>query len=668
MTAGQENYLDVAFDKGLQLTFPPVLVQLLQALLKPSPSFRAISGYLQMDPMLASKILHIANSSSYGFNSRITDLERAAIAIGTDELLKLVIALSLQKRLAPKHKREAQYEFGDWRMTLWSAIAAEAIASRVCPLQKQEAYLAGMLKDLPLYLELCRDEVPPFLARAGLVTLPWPGQLAEELSHWGYSHPELTRDIFLYWGLPIELADAVRQHHDFADKASHSRLTQSVVYATRWSELLHAPGADPAQAVAFELAMSAELGLDMESAATFRSTCAEKFNLLLSQLGIQQDQHTAATLHDQPMQAIQRSYFLALGAASECAPLTPQSLAATVQRYLRLFWSRTTFELFLNLDNADRGSLFRSVSGSDLMEESVSRAGISTRSDWLRMPLVGNTREYGFLSLPRKAEENGESAPLPMFVRVLGMQIESQSQRGESSRSAAASFDPPFALARLDAGGVILSASSRFESLFGQPGRPVAGMRAAALLEPHFGPCPLLSEKTAQLTQDAQDAPAAPASEQGRLVTFAKKSSGLPMYMGLAPDPKHQGHFCLVLGAVTRSNVHQALALAHGGLMESLLRALPFQVYLLNASGTIVWADSPYRQMLGANIFALSRPADQHQDGWNASFLSALTGVTRLEASLAGAAGPRIHELIFAPVRDSQGTAYLLLMDPDPVS
>ena len=662
MTAGQENYLDVAFDKGLQLTFPPVLVQLLQALLKPSPSFRAISGYLQMDPMLASKILHIANSSSYGFNSRITDLERAAIAIGTDELLKLVIALSLQKRLAPKRKREAQCEFGDWRMTLWSAIAAEAIASRVCPLQKQEAYLAGMLKDLPLYLELCRDEVPSFLARSGLVTLPWPGQLAEELSHWGYSHPELTRDIFLYWGLPIELADAVRQHHDFTGKASYPRLTQSVIYATRWSELLHAPGADPAQAVAFELAMSAELGLDMESAATFRSSCAEKFNLLLSQLGIQQDQRTAAHLHDQPMQAIQRSYFLALGAVSECAPLSPQSLAATVQRYLRLFWNRTTFELFLNLGDADRGSLFRSASGSDLTEESASMTGVPARSDWLRMPLAGNSREYGFLSVPWKAEENGESAPLPMFVRVLGMQIESRGQGGETSRPGAAGFEPPFALARLDHDGVILSASSLFESLFGQPGRPVAGMRAAALLEPHFGTCPLLSEKP------AQDAPESSALEQGRLVTFAKQSSGLPMYMGLAPDPERQGHFCLVLGAVTRANAHQTLALAHAGLMESLLRALPFQVYLLNASGSIVWADAPYRQMLGANIFALSRPAGQHQDGWNASFLSSLTGVARLKASLAGAAGPRVHEIIFAPVRNSQGTAYLLLMGPEPAS
>lgn len=299
------------------------------------------------------------------------------------------------------------------------------------------------------------------------------------------------------------------------------------------------------------MAMSAELGLDAESAATFRSTCAEKFNLLLSQIGIQQDQHTAAALHDQPMQAIQRSYFLALGAVSECSPLSPRSLAATVQRYLRLFWNRTTFELFLNLNDTDRGHLFRSVSGSDLMEENTFRASVSTRSDWLRIPLIGSAREYGFLSLPRKAEENGEGASLPMFMRVLGMQIESQSQRGETLRSGGAGFEPPFTL-------------------------------------------------------------------------------------------------------------------AHDALLESLLRALPFQVYLLDASGAVVWADAPHRQLLGANIFAISRPAGQYQNSWNAAFLSALTGVVRLKASLAGAAGPRIHDVIFAPVRGSQSAAYLLLMAPNP--
>ena len=661
MTAAQENYLDIAFDKGLQLTFPPVLVQLLRALLAPSPSFKAITSFLQIDPMLTGKVLHIVNSSSYGFNSRITDLERAAIAIGTNELLKLVIALSLQKRLAPKSKRGAKYDHGDWSMTLWSAIAAEAIASRLCPAQSQEAYLAGMLKDLPLYLELCREEVPPFLARPRLATLPWPGQMAEELTHWGYSHPELSRDIFLYWGLPIELAEAVRLHHDFAHKASHSRLAQSVIYATRWAELLHAPGADPGQAVAFELAMAAELGLDQDSAETFRSSCAEKFDRLLDQLGVQRNACPQPTLHGQPLPAIQRSYFLALGVLSDSAPFSP-AFAATLQRYLRLFWDQTSFELCLHPPDAEASSLFRSLAGAALIEEAVDRDKTVPRLGWFSLPITGREDTYGFLALPRQPKENGDEASLPMFVRALGMQIENY--LAHDTRVCGAENDGlPFALARVDADGVIRDVSRRFERLLSTPGQPASsliGMKAEELLERHFGVF-LPPDK-----KKGQENPRVPDSEQGQLVSPVKSIPGLPMYMGIGPDLKTKGHSCLFLGELTCAPPLQSLALSHSGLMEILLRALHAHACLLNASGTVVWADASLRHMLGANIFAISRPETSRQNGWNASFLSTLTGIARLNASVASAAAaPKTHELIFAPLRESRDPAYLMLVGSD---
>ena len=423
MAADHANHLDTAFDEGLQLAFPPVLVQLLRALLEPSPSFRAISGYLQMDTMLTGKVLHMVNSGTYGFNSRITDMERAAIAIGTNELFKLVISLSLQHRLAPKNKRAKGKHYGDWSMMLWSAIAAEAIASRLCPAQAQDAYLAGMLKDLPLFLELCKEEIPPFLARRRLVSLPWQGQLPEEFTHWGYSHPELAKDIFLYWGFPFELAEAVRLHHDFEGRPSHSCLTQSVIYATRWAELLHAPGADPERVVPFYLALAAELGLDREGAKEFRGSCVDKFNRLLAQLGIEKFPYLENRLHDQSVLSIQHSYFLALGALNESASVSPRMFASTLQRYLRLFWGQTTFELCLSLPGCDRGSLFRSLSGAILTEEPVAVEEASARPGWFRMDIAGKGELHGFLALPRMLEEKPEEPPLSVFLQVLGLHL-----------------------------------------------------------------------------------------------------------------------------------------------------------------------------------------------------------------------------------------------------
>ncbi len=93
----QQPFLDEAFDKGLQNAFPPVIVQLLKALLEPEPSFDTIARYLEMDALLAGKALHIVNTSTYDFSEKFTSLRRAAIAIETTNLFKLVISLPLQK-------------------------------------------------------------------------------------------------------------------------------------------------------------------------------------------------------------------------------------------------------------------------------------------------------------------------------------------------------------------------------------------------------------------------------------------------------------------------------------------------------------------------------------------------------------------------------------------
>ena len=555
MTADQASHLDAAFDEGLQLAFPPVLVQLLRALLAPAPSFKAISGYLQMDTMLTGKVLHIVNSSTYGFNSRITDMERAAIAIGTNDLFKLVISLSLQQSLTPRNKRAHEDHHGDWSMTLWSAITAEAIAARLCPAQAQEAYLAGMLKDLPLFLELCKENVPPFLARRRLVTLPWQGQLPEELAHWGYSHPELAKDIFLYWGVSFELAEAVRLHHDFEGKPTHSRLTQSVIFATRWAELLHAPGADPELVVPFDLALAAELGLDQEGVKTFRASCVDKFNRLLAQLNIEKLPYLESRLHDQSVLSIQHSYFLALGALNESASTSPRLFASTLQRYLRLFWGQTSFELCLRTPDSGQGTVFRSLNGAALTEEAVAMGEAAARPGWFRMDIAGKKELYGFLALPRMLEENLEEPPLSVFLRVLGLH--------------------------------------------------------------------------------------------------------LPQYY---PDPT--GHASELSCPEAGESPLQTLALAHSGLMETLLQALDARICLLDDSGTIIRADAPCRHLLGANIFVLYTPVLPRQIAWNPSFLQSLSGIARLNASFAASAA--LHELTFAPLEKSPKPTFLMLMRPLP--
>lgn len=656
MTTGQENHLDIAFDRGLQLAFPPVLVQLLRALLDPVPSFKAITGYLQMDPMLAGKILHIVNSSSYGFSSKITSLERAAIAIGTSELFKLVITLSLQKRLIPQGNRSAEDSFGDWSMTLWSSIAAEAIAARFCPPQAQEAYLAAMMKDLPLYLELCREEVPPFLGRRHLVTSPWAGQFAEELAYWGYTHPELSRDIFLYWGLPFELAESVRLHHDFEGKAQYSHLTQSLIYATRWSELLYTPDSDPGQLVVFELSLAAELGLDMDGMEAFRASCAEKFTTLLGQLGVRQ-KHSEIRLQDQSLAAIQRAYFLALGALNDSNPPSLRIFAATLQRYLRLFWDQSNFELYLSLPTGGQGSFFRVLSEAALAEEKVAKESLPQRPGWSYLPIADKGQEYGFLALP-PAKEAADQASVAIFARVFGMFFAEYCRRGQSGGTSVELSNLPFAMARLDGKGCFQNFSTRFTERFASSDHaflPLPGTQAKDWLERRLG---------LSLPQGLASLESGSGREQGWLLPSSEDSAD-PLYIGISSDPAKAEQAYLLISPLTAHTRESFTSSACANLPDMLLRMLRLHACLLTSSGSIVWADNSARHLRNANLFALSKAAVSPQTGWNPAFLVGLTEAVSVKALLSTESGPKAYTLTITPCAKDKGEQlFLMLMRP----
>ena len=656
MPAGEEHHLDTVFDKGLKVAFPPVLVRLLQALLEPSPSFQAISSYLQMDPMLAAKVLQLVNSSSYSFNTRISNLERAVIAIGTKELFKLVLPLSLQKQLIPNGKRNPEDVFDDWSLTIWAAIASEAIALRLCPAQSQEAYLAGMLKDLPLFLELCREDIPPFLSRIRLATVTTPGQLSEELAHWGYSHPELARDIFLYWDLPFELAEAVRLHHDYEGRLSHSRLTQSVIYGTRWAELAHAPDSDPGDLVVFELSLATELNLSLNEMEEFRAMCTKKYTEMLSYLGISPKQRDQQ-LHTQSLAAIQQAYFLALGALNDSAPFTPDSFARSMRHYLRLFWDVKTFILYLNFPESDHSSLFRCDPGSPLTEMHLTRGSAPSKPDWFTIPLSDSDSNLGYLALPQEPELSADDISLPTFVRIFGMRFDDYRRYGSPEVRIKETDRFSFALARLDQEGNIKQLSHRFLKMLNATNQTLApDLGIQELLEKHFGECPFSG-------QTLRDAALKNTSAKGWVMNAGTNGTPKPIYVGLSPDSDVQGESNLLLGDITHLPSLASLFLAHSTLPEALLRVLNLQLRLIDASGAVVWAESTHSPAVGENIFTLFQSPDPAKISWTPSVLGTLTGKTKLMAALTADSGKKRYNLLISPLQDSDPPLYFMLVN-----
>ncbi|MDR2077224.1 MAG: HDOD domain-containing protein, partial [Desulfovibrio sp.] len=379
--------LDAAFGKSLHLTFPPVTVRLLNALLDPDPPLALISEYLSMDPLLSGRILHIANSPASSAGIKATSLDQAARILGLNELLKLVVSLSLQKRLQPLVARDPEALYADWRLTVWSAIAAQALAERLCPDLRRQAYLAAMLKDLPLFLAFCGPDLPPFLTREAMALLPSPERAEAEKAFWGKGHPELARDIAAAWGFPEDLAEALSAHHSRAETLPP--LQQCLSQATRWGELLHNRNPDPAELIAFELTLKALLGLSDEETAGLRQGCANRFNALLEQLGISRSK-ARFRLYEHSLKALQEMHFLALAVAR------PPVMAA-LRDQLRVFWGISSWDAHIRLPGETAGLLFRCREGILAPETRPTAAEAAPPPGWQTFPFSSTGADIGFL-------------------------------------------------------------------------------------------------------------------------------------------------------------------------------------------------------------------------------------------------------------------------------
>ena len=419
--------------------------------------------------------------------------------------------------------------------------------------------------------------------------------------------------------------------------------------------MLHEPDASPDQLIPFELALAKALDFAAENMEKFRSGCAEKFNLIVSQLGIKQAA-PETRLHDQSLSSIQNYHFLAIESLSGGGILSLPLFAAALQRQLRVFWGLTTWELYLCPPGTESGSLFRCTNGKLLPEERLDHGKASAHPGWQCIHLASSNKKFGFLALPQPKAETVDHTSLPMFVHVLAMHFEEQRKRMPTVKTENTEFSGlPLALARLDGACRIKDTTQYFLDIFGLSSVPT-NITAKGLLDARLGiSLPNWEEMVEGKTHVQGWFTAAP---EGHF-------PGVPTYVATYANPDVQDEFYLVLGDITRISPLQSIALSHSSYLDALFASIEEQVYLLDTSGTIFWSSTGHTSIVGKNIFAISKPAASFKESWNASFLTTLPKAARVQAVVAmGGNAAAAYDLVFSPLLDRLGQQVLLVMRP----
>jgi HD-like signal output (HDOD) protein len=189
--------------------FPPIALRMLDALTREELETSELVGLSSADPVLASEILHAANSALFGLPRRVKTLQHAIVLVGRDYLRPLLFTAALRAYLKAPGRSRVFQEW--WRHSLACALLADGLAA-ACQKSRGEAYTAGLLHDigrLGLMMAVGADRYRAVAAR-GAPALA----LEREQEEFGVDHCQVGKLLLEKWELPPELADASARHHD----------------------------------------------------------------------------------------------------------------------------------------------------------------------------------------------------------------------------------------------------------------------------------------------------------------------------------------------------------------------------------------------------------------------------------------------------------------------
>jgi HD-like signal output (HDOD) protein len=191
---------------------PTVAMELVRLAEEPRTDAKAIQQCLAQDPALVCKVLRVVNSSLYGLNRPVADLNQAVSLLGIKPLKMLVLGFSLPDALfAGVAARQLQWY---WTNTLTRAVMARLLAEQLwhrAPHEAglgDEAFTAALLQDIGI-LVLLRELGQPYAKFLNGVIDEQCNLAALERDALGFDHGELSAALLGRWQLPQRLVAAI---------------------------------------------------------------------------------------------------------------------------------------------------------------------------------------------------------------------------------------------------------------------------------------------------------------------------------------------------------------------------------------------------------------------------------------------------------------------------
>ncbi len=252
--------LNTLIERPLALPNLPRAVALLMSELgQPEPSLRRLNQFFGIDPVLAARLLELANSPPFRLTRRIAGIPEALALLGTEPLRSLVSTATLggSSRSVPGVNMQ---QF--WRYSLNTAKLARSLAVLVRRNQIA-AYSAGLMHALGELAMHLGD--PEHTLAVDTLVAPLDLRRAKvEQRLLGYSYVDVTAGLARRWQLPEIVVDAL-QHQNAPFENNAYEPLGGVIHLAAWrARALEAELDNRELTVSFPDKVGLALGLDID--------------------------------------------------------------------------------------------------------------------------------------------------------------------------------------------------------------------------------------------------------------------------------------------------------------------------------------------------------------------------------------------------------------------
>jgi HD-like signal output (HDOD) protein len=210
-------------------TLPEVTIKIIHLVEDPESTAQDLNQVISNDPALGARILKVVNSAFYGLPGQIGSINRAIVLLGLNAVKNIAIAASLAK-LFRGGKICPHFDARDlWNQSIASAAGTRLLAERIGLGLPDEAFLAGLIHDLGIMVEVQARRQQFVEAVGGVLDGTYATLRQAEHAIIGADHEAFGAELCRTWKFPASFAHVTGFHHRPMELATEHRTLTGLV-------------------------------------------------------------------------------------------------------------------------------------------------------------------------------------------------------------------------------------------------------------------------------------------------------------------------------------------------------------------------------------------------------------------------------------------------------